>query len=169
MRYESYNTYLAHHGITGQKWGVQNGPSYPLSNSQRSVAERNNNPQPTDSGDTQSKRYIEATVHAQDEWKKAKKTNTTSSIGASAVASAVAIIGGLTPASPVTTALAAAGIISFRVASSALLGKKYNSIANTLEEDLTYLDDTYNAKGNSYAYIDKKYKSSRVTSKHQKS
>lgn len=24
------DTYLAHHGILGQKWGVQNGPPYPL-------------------------------------------------------------------------------------------------------------------------------------------
>ena len=25
-----YNTYLAHHGRKGQKWGVKNGPPYPL-------------------------------------------------------------------------------------------------------------------------------------------
>lgn len=25
-----YNNYLAHHGIKGQKWGVKNGPPYPL-------------------------------------------------------------------------------------------------------------------------------------------
>lgn len=167
MRYESYNTYLTHHGITGQKWGVQNGPPYPLSNSQRSVAERNNNPQPTDSGDTQSKRYVEATVHAQDEWKKAKKTNTIGSISAAVVGTAVASIGALTLGTPVGAALAAAGTVGLNTVSKVLLNNKYKSIANTLEEDLTYLDDTYGAKGNSYAYIDKNYESTRVTSKHQ--
>lgn len=25
-----YNDYIAHHGVDGQKWGVQNGPPYPL-------------------------------------------------------------------------------------------------------------------------------------------
>lgn len=28
-----YGPYLAHHGIKGQKWGVRNGPPYPLDNS----------------------------------------------------------------------------------------------------------------------------------------
>lgn len=27
---EYYNTYLQHHGIEGQQWGVKNGPPYPL-------------------------------------------------------------------------------------------------------------------------------------------
>ena len=25
-----YRLYLAHHGIKGQKWGVKNGPPYPI-------------------------------------------------------------------------------------------------------------------------------------------
>lgn len=25
-----YTSHLAHHGIKGQKWGVENGPPYPL-------------------------------------------------------------------------------------------------------------------------------------------
>lgn len=37
------NTYIAHHGIMKQQWGVRNGPPYPLKNSQRSKAERNAN------------------------------------------------------------------------------------------------------------------------------
>lgn len=37
--------YLAHHGIFGQKWGKKNGPPYPLSNSDRSAAERKANPE----------------------------------------------------------------------------------------------------------------------------
>lgn len=36
---ESY-TYLAHHGRKGQKWGVENGPPYPLSPSDLSARER---------------------------------------------------------------------------------------------------------------------------------
>lgn len=32
--------YLAHYGILGQKWGVQNGPPYPLSGSQKSSSEK---------------------------------------------------------------------------------------------------------------------------------
>lgn len=35
--------YLAHHGIKDQRWGIQNGPPYPLANSQRSKAERRSN------------------------------------------------------------------------------------------------------------------------------
>lgn len=34
------NEALYHHGIKGQRWGVRNGPPYPLSSSNRSVAER---------------------------------------------------------------------------------------------------------------------------------
>ena len=34
------NGYLCHHGIQGQKWGVRNGPPYPLSASARSAAEK---------------------------------------------------------------------------------------------------------------------------------
>lgn len=30
-RYE-YSTFLSHHGVAGQKWGVKNGPPYPLGN-----------------------------------------------------------------------------------------------------------------------------------------
>lgn len=33
-------TYLVHHGIQGQKWGVKNGPPYPLSGGDYSPAER---------------------------------------------------------------------------------------------------------------------------------
>lgn len=32
--------YLAHHGIKGQRWGVRNGPPYPLSMSKRSASEK---------------------------------------------------------------------------------------------------------------------------------
>lgn len=39
MVYESQKT-LAHHGIQNQKWGVRNGPPYPLSRSQKSSAEK---------------------------------------------------------------------------------------------------------------------------------
>ena len=31
MTYHNDNDYLAHHGIKGQRWGVKNGPPYPLS------------------------------------------------------------------------------------------------------------------------------------------
>lgn len=37
--------YLAHHGIKGQKWGIRRGKNYPLSNSERSAAERKSNPE----------------------------------------------------------------------------------------------------------------------------
>jgi hypothetical protein len=37
-----YESYLSHHGIDGQKWGVKNGPPYPLTNSQKSSAEKDN-------------------------------------------------------------------------------------------------------------------------------
>ena len=32
--------YLSHHGILGQKWGKKNGPPYPLSSNQHSMAEK---------------------------------------------------------------------------------------------------------------------------------
>lgn len=32
--------YLMHHGIRGQKWGVKNGPPYPLDSSQKSASEK---------------------------------------------------------------------------------------------------------------------------------
>ena len=32
--------YLSHHGILGQKWGKKNGPPYPLSSDQHSMAEK---------------------------------------------------------------------------------------------------------------------------------
>ncbi len=32
--------YLSHHGIKGQKWGVRNGPPYPLGPSQHSTASK---------------------------------------------------------------------------------------------------------------------------------
>ena len=35
-----HNDYLVHHGIEGQKWGVTNGPPYPLNKSDYSSAER---------------------------------------------------------------------------------------------------------------------------------
>lgn len=33
-------SYLVHHGIKGQKWGVKNGPPYPLGASDHSASER---------------------------------------------------------------------------------------------------------------------------------
>lgn len=33
-------TYIAHHGISGQKWGKKNGPPYPLKESQKSFKEK---------------------------------------------------------------------------------------------------------------------------------
>ena len=38
--YLAKEDYLAHHGIKGQKWGVQNGPPYPLEEKQKSSKER---------------------------------------------------------------------------------------------------------------------------------
>lgn len=35
-----WRDYLAHHGVLGQKWGVQNGPPYPLGASDHSVSEK---------------------------------------------------------------------------------------------------------------------------------
>jgi len=32
--------YLAHHGVKGQKWGVRNGPPYPLKDSQKPSSEK---------------------------------------------------------------------------------------------------------------------------------
>ena len=36
--------YLEHHGIQGQKWGVRNGPPYPLDYEQHNVSEKSKNP-----------------------------------------------------------------------------------------------------------------------------
>ena len=38
------STYLQHNGIKGQKWGVRNGPPYPISEGQHSAAEKRANP-----------------------------------------------------------------------------------------------------------------------------
>lgn len=35
-------SFLAHHGISGQKWGIQNGPPYPLDYSDHTSAEKKN-------------------------------------------------------------------------------------------------------------------------------
>ena len=37
--YVKKNDYLAHHGILGQKYGVRNGPPYPLGSGDHSAAE----------------------------------------------------------------------------------------------------------------------------------
>lgn len=37
---ERSSSYLEHHGIKGQKWGVRNGPPYPLKSSDHSAAEK---------------------------------------------------------------------------------------------------------------------------------
>lgn len=36
--------YLAHYGIKGQKWGVRNGPPYPLSDKQKKSVEKTSRP-----------------------------------------------------------------------------------------------------------------------------
>jgi hypothetical protein len=36
----SYASYLSHHGIKGQKWGVENGPPYPLNDVVKAIAYR---------------------------------------------------------------------------------------------------------------------------------
>ena len=36
----SLDEYLAHHGIRGQKWGVRNGPPYPLGEKDHSASEK---------------------------------------------------------------------------------------------------------------------------------
>lgn len=41
FQYYDETIYLAHHGIKGQKWGKQNGPPYPLKESQKSKREKN--------------------------------------------------------------------------------------------------------------------------------
>lgn len=41
---ETYNDWLAHHGIKGMKWDKRNGPPYPLSDAQRSSTENRLNP-----------------------------------------------------------------------------------------------------------------------------
>lgn len=40
----TYSDYLIHYGIKNQKWGKKNGPPYPLSDDQRSAAEKKANP-----------------------------------------------------------------------------------------------------------------------------
>lgn len=40
MQEEDHRSQLYHHGIRGMKWGVRNGPPYPLSGSKRSVSEK---------------------------------------------------------------------------------------------------------------------------------
>lgn len=40
MTNQNGNTYLVHHGITGQRWGKRNGPPYPLNESAKSAAEK---------------------------------------------------------------------------------------------------------------------------------
>lgn len=41
---ETYNEWLAHHGIPGMKWGKRNGPPYPLSGNNASYYSKNNRP-----------------------------------------------------------------------------------------------------------------------------
>ena len=46
------DTYLMHHGIKGQKWGVQNGPPYPLDESSKSQQELMTLKKKTSKGET---------------------------------------------------------------------------------------------------------------------
>lgn len=41
---EQGHTYLAHYGINGQRWGIRNGPPYPLDYKSHSAAEKRSNP-----------------------------------------------------------------------------------------------------------------------------
>jgi hypothetical protein len=59
----SSSNYLAHHGVKGQKWGVKNGPPYPLKPGQHSAAEKKAGWQKSVSGglgDTIKKKASEA-------------------------------------------------------------------------------------------------------------
>lgn len=56
------NKYLKHHGIKGQKWGVENGPPYPLDPKDRSAAEKRQNPRGGSSGGGYKKRSNENRV-----------------------------------------------------------------------------------------------------------
>lgn len=47
--------YLAHHGINGQKWGIRNGPPYPLKPGMHSAAERKKNNNRYSQGVTQNR------------------------------------------------------------------------------------------------------------------
>jgi len=47
-------TYLQHHGILGQRWGVRNGPPYPLDYADHSSAEKSKNPRSRIGGGSES-------------------------------------------------------------------------------------------------------------------
>ena len=59
---KKYTNYLIHHGIDGQKWGVRNGPPYPLDYEDHSAAEKKANSRAELTGDRRiDKKIIEST------------------------------------------------------------------------------------------------------------
>ncbi len=67
-----YNDYIAHHGIDGQKWGVRNGPPYPLSR-KGSITKKKNVTSKV--WKKQKKLPKNATSQNLDSWGKSPKTN----------------------------------------------------------------------------------------------
>ena len=56
MRNDFNSSYLEHHGILGMKWGVQNGPPYPLDSSDKSASEKRAARGASNSGDSYKKK-----------------------------------------------------------------------------------------------------------------
>jgi hypothetical protein len=54
--------YIAHHGISGQKWGVQNGPPYPLDYDDHTKVEKQKNPQAFISAGEEKKESKDAAI-----------------------------------------------------------------------------------------------------------
>lgn len=65
-----YNDYLKHHGIKGQKWGVKNGPPYPLNASDRSASEKKGGLKASLSSESSNKNISSPGFHLTDKQKK---------------------------------------------------------------------------------------------------